>query len=182
MLVCIRHPKRDGDQCFSPEEVEEFLTIFRRKSSFLLALPTTSSTMSSLLKSSSAFLRAAKTSSHRFSTASVTTGLDREKTVEDYERVLDKFAAIRACAVLRTPTSEACPKAMQAAIDGGFKICEFTLTTPDCLQHLSNFRTKYDGYVMAMGDVTMNGWMGRSSEKIPWVISSMNGVFTLLDC
>jgi Entner-Doudoroff aldolase len=37
---------------------------------------------------------------------------------------------------------------MQAAIDGGFKICEFTLTTPDCLEHLSNFRAKYDGKVM----------------------------------
>lgn len=36
----------------------------------------------------------------------------------------------------------------QAAIDGGFKIVEFTLTTPDCLQHLSDFRAKYDGDVM----------------------------------
>lgn len=37
---------------------------------------------------------------------------------------------------------------MTAAIDGGFKIVEFTLTTPDCLQHLSNFRSKYDKNVM----------------------------------
>eukprot|EP00957_Ditylum_brightwellii_P076385 5805536-Ditylum_brightwellii.AAC.1 len=37
---------------------------------------------------------------------------------------------------------------MQAAIDGGFKIAEFTLTTPDCLTHLSDFRAKYDGDVM----------------------------------
>lgn len=70
------------------------------------------------------------------------------QTAENYEAVLDKFAQIRACAVLRTATSDACPKAMQAAIDGGFKIVEFTLTTPDCLQHLSDFRTKYDGDVM----------------------------------
>lgn len=70
------------------------------------------------------------------------------QSTDNFEAVLDKFAEIRACAVLRTPTSEACPKAMQAAIDGGFKICEFTLTTPDCLQHLSDFRTKYDGDVM----------------------------------
>ena len=74
--------------------------------------------------------------------------LDRMKTVENYNAVLDKFAEIRACAVLRTATSEACPKAMQAAIDGGFKITEFTLTTPDCLEHLSDFRQKYDGDVM----------------------------------
>jgi len=74
--------------------------------------------------------------------------LDRTKTPENYEAVLDKFAQIRACAVLRTATSEACPKAMQAAIDGGFKIVEFTLTTPDCLDHLSDCRQKHDGDVM----------------------------------
>ena len=48
--------------------------------------------MASLLKGSSALLRAAKASSRRFSTAGVVSGLDREKSVEDYERVLDKFA------------------------------------------------------------------------------------------
>ncbi|GAX26315.1 hypothetical protein FisN_16Lh153 [Fistulifera solaris] len=73
---------------------------------------------------------------------------DRMQSVENYEAVLDKFAQIRACAVLRTATSEACPKAMQAAIDGGFEICEFTLTTPNCLDHLADFRKKYDGKVM----------------------------------
>jgi len=74
--------------------------------------------------------------------------VDRKKPIETYDAVLQKFADIRACAVLRTATSEACPKAMGAAIDGGFKIVEFTLTTPDCLEHLSNFREKYDGDVM----------------------------------
>ena len=82
--------------------------------------------------------------------------LDRTKTPEDYNRVLQTFADIRACAVLRTPTSEACPKAMQASIDGGFKIVEFTLTTPDCLEHLSNFRQKYDGDVMVGCGTIMN--------------------------
>jgi len=67
---------------------------------------------------------------------------------ESYESVLNWFATYRACAVLRTATSEACPKAMQAAIDGGFKIGEFTLTTPDCLSHLNDFRRLYDGKVM----------------------------------
>ena len=82
--------------------------------------------------------------------------LDRTKSLDDYNRVLQTFAEIRACAVLRTPTSEACPKAMQASIDGGFKIVEFTLTTPDCLKHLSNFRTKYDGNVMVGCGTIMN--------------------------
>jgi len=74
--------------------------------------------------------------------------LDRLHTRENYETVLDTFAQHRACAVLRTATSDACPKAMAACIDGGFKIVEFTLTTPDCLEHLSNFRSKYEGEVM----------------------------------
>jgi 2-dehydro-3-deoxyphosphogluconate aldolase / (4S)-4-hydroxy-2-oxoglutarate aldolase len=82
------------------------------------------------------------------STAAKAPGDDYMQTRDNFEAVLDKFAQIRACAVLRTATSEACPKAMQAAIDGGFKIVEFTLTTPDCLQHLSDFRAKYDGDVM----------------------------------
>eukprot|EP00550_Attheya_septentrionalis_P007425 CAMPEP_0198295746 /NCGR_PEP_ID=MMETSP1449-20131203/29361_1 /TAXON_ID=420275 /ORGANISM="Attheya septentrionalis, Strain CCMP2084" /LENGTH=228 /DNA_ID=CAMNT_0043996147 /DNA_START=12 /DNA_END=694 /DNA_ORIENTATION=- len=74
--------------------------------------------------------------------------LDRMQTKESYEAVLEKFAQIRACAVLRTATSDDCPKAMQAAIDGGFEIAEFTLTTPNCLDHLSDFRQKHDGKVM----------------------------------
>jgi len=83
-------------------------------------------------------------------------GLDHARSEENYEAVLDKFAQIRACAVLRTATSEACPKAMGAAIDGGFKIVEFTLTTPDCLSHLSDFRSKYDGDVMVGCGTIMN--------------------------
>lgn len=81
-------------------------------------------------------------------TARLFSTTDRVQSIDNYEAVLDKFAQIRACAVLRTATSEACPKAMQAAIDGGFEICEFTLTTPNCLDHLADFRKKYDGKVM----------------------------------
>jgi 2-dehydro-3-deoxyphosphogluconate aldolase/(4S)-4-hydroxy-2-oxoglutarate aldolase len=93
----------------------------------------------------------------RFSTTTVAaSSLDRIQTKENYEHVLDKFAEFRACAVLRTATSEACPKAMQAAIDGGFKICEFTLTTPDCLSHLADFRQKYDGQIMIGCGTIMN--------------------------
>jgi len=100
------------------------------------------------IATSSVARRVASTAARQKSTAAAAGGLDRMQSAEDYERVLDTFAQIRACAVLRTATSEACPKAMQAAIDGGFKICEFTLTTPDCLSHLADFRAKYDGDVM----------------------------------
>ena len=94
--------------------------------------------------------------SRSLSTAAADASLDRAKSADDFDRVLQTFANIRACAVLRTPTSEACPKAMQACIDGGFKIVEFTLTTPDCLDHLSDFRQKYDGKVMVGCGTIMN--------------------------
>ena len=73
------------------------------------------------------------------------------QSMESYNKVLQKFAEDRACAVLRTATSEACPKSMQAAIDGGFTIGEFTLTTPNCLDHLADFRKKYDGTNVMLG-------------------------------
>ena len=94
--------------------------------------------------------------SRSLSTAAADASLDRAKSADDFDRVLQTFANIRACAVLRTLTSEACPKAMQACIDGGFKIVEFTLTTPDCLDHLSDFRQKYDGKVMVGCGTIMN--------------------------
>lgn len=78
------------------------------------------------------------------------------KTKENFESVLDRFARDRVCAVLRTPTAEAAPKAMTAAIDGGFKIAEFTLTTPGCLDSVADFRAKYDGEVMVGCGTIMN--------------------------
>merc|ERR1719486_1877290 len=70
------------------------------------------------------------------------------KSPESFDAVLATFKKHRACAVLRTPKAEQAPPAMQAAIDGGFEIVEFTLTTPGCLDQVSNFRAKYDGKVM----------------------------------
>lgn len=99
---------------------------------------------------------AAKTTSQTALRSLSTSSLDRAKDPSDYDRVLSTFANIRACAVLRTATSAACPKAMQACIDGGFKIVEFTLTTPDCLDHLADFRQKYDGDVMVGCGTIMN--------------------------
>jgi 2-dehydro-3-deoxyphosphogluconate aldolase/(4S)-4-hydroxy-2-oxoglutarate aldolase len=37
---------------------------------------------------------------------------------------------------------------MQASVDGGFKIVEFTLTTPGCLDAVANFRAKHGSNVM----------------------------------
>merc|ERR1719453_408255 len=70
------------------------------------------------------------------------------KSPESFDAVLATFKKYRACAVLRTPKAEQAPPAMQAAIDGGFEIVEFTLTTPGCLDAVSDFRSRYDGKVM----------------------------------
>jgi len=78
------------------------------------------------------------------------------KTKENYESVLDRFARDRVCAVLRTKTAEAAPKAMAAAIDGGFKIAEFTLTTPGCLDAVADFRARYDEDIMVGCGTIMN--------------------------
>uniref|UniRef100_A0A7S0XLV1 2-dehydro-3-deoxy-phosphogluconate aldolase n=1 Tax=Chrysocystis fragilis TaxID=1411660 RepID=A0A7S0XLV1_9STRA len=78
------------------------------------------------------------------------------QTQASYDAVFKWFAEHRACAVLRTPTKEAAPKAMTAAIDGGFKIAEFTMTTPGCLDTLADFRKKYDGDVMVGCGTVMN--------------------------
>jgi len=67
------------------------------------------------------------------------------RTPESFQAVLDRFKKDRACAVLRTPTAEKCAPAMDAAIDGGFQIVEFTLTTPGCLDRVAEYRSKYDG-------------------------------------
>ena len=58
--------------------------------------------------------------------------------------VLNAFAEHKACAVLRTFSAELAPKAMDAAIAGGFKVVEFTLTTPGCLDMVSDFTKRKD--------------------------------------
>ena len=107
-------------------------------------------------KSSSSSAAAAASFSPRCYLSTTTSTLDRAKSPEDFDRVLQTFATIRACAVLRTPTSAACPRAMQACIDGGFEIVEFTLTTPDCLHHLADFCARYDKKVMVGCGTIMN--------------------------
>uniref|UniRef100_A0A7S4EUF4 2-dehydro-3-deoxy-phosphogluconate aldolase n=1 Tax=Chrysotila carterae TaxID=13221 RepID=A0A7S4EUF4_CHRCT len=92
----------------------------------------------------------------RLPTAMTTRGLANAtymRSRESFESVLDRLALHRACAVLRTPTAEAAPLAMKAAIDGGFKVVEFTLTTPGCLDHVANFRSSEPDVMVGCGTV-----------------------------
>lgn len=73
------------------------------------------------------------------------------QTEASFNAALQFMATHRATAVLRTPSQASAAGAMTAAIDGGFKICEFTLTTPGCLDVMAEFRKKYDGVVRAAG-------------------------------
>lgn len=57
----------------------------------------------------------------------------------DRARILETFARERCSAILRTPHAAAVAPAMEAALSGGFRIVEFTLTTPNALQHIRAF-------------------------------------------
>ena len=79
------------------------------------------------------------------------------QTEAHYQSVLKQFAEHKACAVLRTPIVGACTPAMNAAVDGGFKLVEFTLTTPGCLDSVSEYASRKDvltgvGTVMTVDD------------------------------
>lgn len=57
---------------------------------------------------------------------------------------LDTLAYHRCSAILRTTIAEAVEPAMRAAVDGGFRIVEFTLTTPNALGHIETFAANGD--------------------------------------
>ena len=65
---------------------------------------------------------------------------------------LSFFAEHRCSAILRTPFAEAVAPAMEAAVEGGFRVVEFTLTTPDALEHIADFAAR-DGLVVGAGTV-----------------------------
>merc|ERR1712216_796298 len=66
------------------------------------------------------------------------------RTDAEFNEVLDQFAKHKACAVLRTGVEGAAYNAMDAAVQGGFKLVEFTLTTPGCLDAVSRFASRTD--------------------------------------
>ena len=62
------------------------------------------------------------------------------------------FGRVRGSAILRTDIPEAVAPAMHAAVRGGFRIIEFTLTTPDVYQHIADF-SRSDDLVVGAGTV-----------------------------
>ncbi|MFY9345626.1 MAG: bifunctional 4-hydroxy-2-oxoglutarate aldolase/2-dehydro-3-deoxy-phosphogluconate aldolase [Planctomycetota bacterium] len=66
--------------------------------------------------------------------------------------VLSAFAQHRCSAILRTSDATAVRPALEAAIAGGFRIVEVTLTTPDALEHISALSERH-GLVIGAGTV-----------------------------
>lgn len=92
-----------------------------------------------------------------FPARSTATSLKHMRSKADMDEVCRFITEHKATAVLRTPTEAAASKAMDAAIDGGFKVCEFTLTTPGCLDRVAEYSSKPDllfgcGTVMCVED------------------------------
>lgn len=65
---------------------------------------------------------------------------------------IEFFHAERGSAILRTSIATAVEPAMEAAVRAGFRICEFTMNTPDALQHIKAFSAR-DGLVIGAGTV-----------------------------
>ncbi len=63
-------------------------------------------------------------------------------------RTIDEFVAMlgkeRASAILRTSVEEAAAPAMEAAVRAGFRVVEFTLTTPSAFDRIEEFARRSD--------------------------------------
>jgi 2-dehydro-3-deoxyphosphogluconate aldolase / (4S)-4-hydroxy-2-oxoglutarate aldolase len=60
----------------------------------------------------------------------------------------------RATAILRTTNADAAQRAMEAAVEGGFRILEFTLTTPNALGLIETFARR-PGLIVGAGTVLL---------------------------
>lgn len=65
---------------------------------------------------------------------------------------VDHFRKMGASAILRTPLEDAVAPAMEAAVRGGFRIVEFTLNTPNALDHVARF-SRQEELVVGAGTV-----------------------------
>src|ERR1044071_752015 len=62
------------------------------------------------------------------------------------------FGESRAAAIIRTARTSDARAAMDAAVQGGFRICEFTLSVPDALELITEFAAR-PGLVVGAGTV-----------------------------
>ena len=67
--------------------------------------------------------------------------------------ILTEIESRKISAIIRTDDQKLAADAMSAAVDGGFRIVEFTLTTPGALDLISEFRGRDDGLLVGAGTV-----------------------------
>jgi 2-dehydro-3-deoxyphosphogluconate aldolase/(4S)-4-hydroxy-2-oxoglutarate aldolase len=60
------------------------------------------------------------------------------------QQIVERFVAGRASAILRTSDAALAGPAMEAAVSGGFRTVEFTLTTPGALERIAEFSRRPD--------------------------------------
>ena len=60
------------------------------------------------------------------------------------EQFVERLREVRASAILRCPSRETAGPAMEAAVRAGFRIVEFTLTTPGALDRVAEFAARPD--------------------------------------
>lgn len=64
-----------------------------------------------------------------------------------------RLGQVRATAILRTDSADAAIAAMEAAVRGGFQICEFTLTIPDVYSIIAEFSRRHPEVIVGAGTV-----------------------------
>lgn len=68
------------------------------------------------------------------------------------EQFVDEFGRARVCAILRTDDQRKAAEAMDAALRGGFRIIEFTLSIPGVFELIREF-SKREGVIVGAGTV-----------------------------
>ena len=66
---------------------------------------------------------------------------------------VEYFGQAKASAILRTDSADAAIGAMEAAVRGGFRICEFTLTIPSVFDIIGDFSRRYPEVIVGAGTV-----------------------------
>ena len=85
--------------------------------------------------------------------------------------VAEFIARERLSAIIRTSDAETARRAMRAAIDGGFRVVEFTLTTPKALLLVKEFRALKDIVVGAGTVLTLEQVGEAKSAEAQFVVS-----------
>ena len=73
------------------------------------------------------------------------------------KKILTEIEVRKISAIIRTDDKKLAADAMNAAVEGGFRIVGFTLTTPGALQLISEFRKRDDDLLVGAGTVMSVG-------------------------